>query len=874
MSLVPGTRLGPYEIVALIGAGGMGEVYRARDSRLGRDVAIKVLPPSFADDPDRRARFEREAQSVAALSHPNVIAIFDTGIHDSQLYVVMELLGGQTLRDRLSAGAMPVRKAVDAGVQIARGLGAAHGKGIIHRDLKPENIFIVDDGQVKILDFGLARQAAAPDQAGVAATMAMTAMTGAGTVLGTVGYMAPEQVRGQMADARADLFALGAVLYEMVSGQRAYQRDTAADTMTAILTQDPPELAGSRPDLSPALERIIRHCLEKNANERFQNARDVAFALEALSGSNISASGAEAVVTSPVRRPRTGRILTAVGAGALILGVAAGYLGRGRASATPAIADVSYQPVSFEDGFVFAARFTPDSRTVVYSANWDNQPHGVYVTSLESLDYRPVGFPGADLLGISKSGDLALLAGSAITGGNDYQRIGTLVKASLTGGAPRAELEGVRFADFGPNNTMAVVREDQRRQTVEFPVGQVLAEVPLVTSQVALGRTAFATPRVSPNGEYVAFFDLRVSSASALKVRIFNRAGKQVAESPPFSDWWSLAWTPSNEVWYAAAEVSGSQTAIFGLDVTGRSRTVFRAPGAITLHDISSQGDVLASFDRGSDRIELLDRQVAMPQDRSWRGGGRLAAISRGHALLINGAGDSGGPLGSVYFWPPAESQPIRLASGRGLALSPDGRQALVVSQQSPPAISIVPTGAGQTRAVDLGPIESVSWAGWSAGGRLVIQVERPGSARVTYLLSGDGRDPVAILPAGTLLRGNGGNLIASDGAHIIAFDGLGQMVLCSLATTPCQRVPGAEAGDEVAGWSEDGRSVFVYPRTAASMRVDRLDTASGRRSVWKPIHTLRPAVNAQFVMAAPDGTIAYGYARAASQLYVIKGLK
>ena len=273
MSLATGIRLGPYEIVAPVGAGGMGEVYRAKDARLGRDVAIKVLPTSVADDPDRRARFEREAQAVAALSHPNVIAIFDTGVHEGRLYVVMELLAGQTLRERLTtsstagAAAIPVRKAVDIAVQIARGLAAAHDKHIVHRDLKPDNVFLLDDGQVKILDFGLARQAASANQADATRTMAET---DPGTVMGTVGYMAPEQVRGLPVDARADLFAFGAVLYEMVSGRRAFQRDTAADTISAILNADPPELATTRAYIAPAPDRIVRHCLEKTPPSGFR----------------------------------------------------------------------------------------------------------------------------------------------------------------------------------------------------------------------------------------------------------------------------------------------------------------------------------------------------------------------------------------------------------------------------------------------------------------------------------------------------------------------------------------------------------------------------------------------------------------------------
>ena len=303
MSLETGARLGPYEVVAAIGAGGMGEVYRARDTRLGRDVAIKVLPPAFAADAERRARFEREAQTVAALSHPQIVSLFDTGVHENQIFVVMELLEGETLRERLTNGALTVRKAVECAVQLARGLAAAHDKGLVHRDLKPENIFLLADGHVKILDFGLARSAGG-ENSGSGATETVAALTDPGLVMGTIGYMAPEQVRGRAVDGRADLFAFGAVLYEMLTGARAFHRDTPADTMSAILKEDAPELASVRSDLPPALDRILRHCLEKNPGERFQSARDVAFALEALSGS--AATTVVATQSGPTERPRRG----------------------------------------------------------------------------------------------------------------------------------------------------------------------------------------------------------------------------------------------------------------------------------------------------------------------------------------------------------------------------------------------------------------------------------------------------------------------------------------------------------------------------------------------------------------------------------------
>ena len=292
-----GRTIGPYQILAELGRGGMGEVYRARDTRLDRDVAIKVIPAALARDPDRVARFEREARSVAALSHPNILTIHDTGTDGDTLYVVMELLDGETLGDRLKQGPVPVRKACEFGALIARGLAAAHEKGIVHRDLKPDNIFLTSDGQVKILDFGLARALTEP----TGASETRAAITDAGSVLGTVGYMAPEQVRGLAADARADLFALGVVLHEMLSGQRTFLKGTAAETMTAILNEDAPDLlSGARP-VPPALDRIVRHCLEKNPAERFQTARDVAFALDALSGSTASAAGAPQAVSGSRR---------------------------------------------------------------------------------------------------------------------------------------------------------------------------------------------------------------------------------------------------------------------------------------------------------------------------------------------------------------------------------------------------------------------------------------------------------------------------------------------------------------------------------------------------------------------------------------------
>ncbi len=436
MPIQPGTRLGPYEVVALLGAGGMGEVYRAHDARLRRDVAVKVLPESVARDPERRARFEREAKAVAALSHPNVLAIFDTGSHDGQIYAVTELLEGETLRERLKSGALPVRKAIEWAVQIARALDAAHDKQLIHRDLKPENVFLLADGRLKILDFGLARQAPATE----GATESFAAVTDAGTVLGTVGYMAPEQVRAQPTDARADLFAFGAVLYEMLTGQRAFRRDTPAETLTAILREEPPDLARIRGDLPPALERIVLHCLEKNPHERFQTARDVAFALETLSETG-SAVGAAA--GAPATRPvRVLAVVAIVVCALVVIGLAMSRWGSSRESRTgaaPPIAIGTASQVTADDGLEIDPALSPDGKLLAYAAGKATQMRifirpvagGRTLTLSEggtAVEYRPRWSPdGSQILFLTPNG--ASVA-SALGGTSQHVASGPLDSAA------------------------------------------------------------------------------------------------------------------------------------------------------------------------------------------------------------------------------------------------------------------------------------------------------------------------------------------------------------------------------------------------------------------------------------------------------------
>src|SRR6266571_2011421 len=365
MPIPAGTEFGDCEILAPLGAGAMGEVYRARDNSLGREVALKLLPEQLASDPDRLRRFEQEARAAAALSHPNIVAVYRFGTRNGNTpYLVTELLQGQTLRERLNQGPILVRKTVDYAVQIARGLAAAHDQGIVHRDLKPENIFLTRDGLVKILDFGLAKLRA-PEPSEMHSTIAIAGSTEPGMVLGTVGYMSPEQVRGLVADHRSDIFSLGTILYEMLSGSRAFQGATSADTMSAILKEEPAELSSAVRSLPPALARIVHRCLEKDPAERFQSARDLAFNLELLSREE---TGSGAAVALPTRKGRRWGI-AALGALALFGAAGLGFLARGLRPRAENSSPAELRRLTDFVGMEEFPALSPDGKSVAFTAD-------------------------------------------------------------------------------------------------------------------------------------------------------------------------------------------------------------------------------------------------------------------------------------------------------------------------------------------------------------------------------------------------------------------------------------------------------------------------------------------------------------------------
>ena len=861
MALSPGSRLGPYEILAPLGAGGMGEVYRARDERLKRDVAIKVLPASLSTDPDRLRRFEQEAQAAGVLNHPNITAVYDTGTHEGAPYVVQELLEGETLRSALAGGRLPLRKAIDYASQIARGLAAAHEKGIVHRDLKPENLFVTRDERVKILDFGLAKLTH-PEKPGVPLTEIPTQTVGTepGVVLGTVGYMSPEQVRGQSADHRSDIFSLGAILYEMVSGQRAFRGVSAADTMSAILREDPPDLSITNPHLPPGLDRIERHCLEKNPEHRFQSARDLAFDLDALSGVSGQAAASPIPVLSKSKWRAAG---AAVGTALLLLLVAAYFAGRlTERSTRPNLP--SYRQLTFRRGAIASARFAPDGQTIAFAAAWDGAPLQLFSTRPEFPESQPLGFPSGTLQAVSSQRELAVIAG----GRPDHHQIvwGTLSRVALAGGAPREIVENVAYADWAPDaNTLAVVRRVAGRVRLEFPVGKVLYE-----TSGWIGH-----PRISPAGDRIAFFDHPAWPDDRGSLAVVDFSGKKRTVSTGWESEEGLAWSPDgNEVWFTAA-TAGTERDLFAVTLAGRQRLVARVPGGMVLQDIFRDGRALVTRDTERIAAMFLAPGVDKERDLTWLDSSVPTDLSsRGDTLLFSEQGQGGGANYTACLRKTDGSPVVRLGDGLPYEMSPDGKWVVSAVPSTPEQAVLLPTGPGETRRLDRGVIENYFGASFFPDGkRILISGKEAGGGAGLYVQELSGGKPRRI--AGGLVFFNS-HLISPDGRTVVALDGGQRIVLVPVEGGSPRPLSGSEVGDEPLRWSDDG-AVFVAGQGNLPRDIFRVDVATGHRSLWKRLSPPDPAgVQALFrPVLTPDGkSYAYGCYRVLSDLYLVEGLK
>jgi serine/threonine protein kinase len=869
MPLSPGTRLGPYEIVSQLGQGGMGIVFRARDTKLERDVAVKVLPRNLAEDPDALSRFEREAKAVAALSHPNILAIHDFGREEGTVYAAMELLEGETLRQRLQEGALPPRKAVEVALEIAAGLAAAHDRAIVHRDLKPENVFLLGSGQVKVLDFGLARMDPVAPEGGDVPTLSLS--TEPGRVMGTVGYMAPEQVRGKAVDARADIFSFGAVLYEMLTGKRAFRGESPVETLNAILKDDPPSLFESSRTVSPALERIVRRCLEKRPEERFRTAHDLGIALDAISTSSTRSLSTEALAASEEAPARAAsRWIERVGlvlAGAVLAGGA--MAAWARLHPPPANGAAVFRWMSFS-GRDSSPAVSPEGRTIAFTSDRDGQPR-VWLKQVSGEGEAPLTTGPDDFPRFSPDGTQVLFArpdGAA----------NSLYRAAVLGGEARRLLEGATEGDWSPDGKrIAFLRlQSEAGQTVSA-VGVAAADGsdPREVAKVPGGMRA---PRWSPDGRTIAVVPvpgalLAGAQQGVVLVGVEDGAVRTVPAPDPRRNISAAAWAAGGEIVYLQAESvvsaagstallvrqdaatgkvvsqSWSPSSALVLDVLGDGRLVFdtRSPRQNLREATLSPG---AADGRWLSRGESTDRQPVYSPDGEWvafssnRGGGMnlwLVSTATGNLRRVTDA---------HVNWDPAftrDGKRLLWSSNRGgnfevWTADVDGSGPRQVTQDGGNAENPTATPDGK-------------WIAYSSGNpqKAGLWKIRPDGSGATQVVKGR-----VSLPD-----------LSPDGRHVVyrVFSGKYPAVLKVVRLEDGQAEPFEIAVDARrrttvtlgrARWMPDGKAIaFVGQDETGASGVYAQDFAPGRDTTYtrRKLAGFDPDVAAESFGVAPDGS-------------------
>lgn len=877
MSLAPGTKLGPYEIQALLGAGGMGEVYRARDTRLQRDVAVKVLPNSLATDKDRLRRFEQEARAVAALNHPNLLTVFDVGATpvDEEIagassvaatavaaspYIVSELLEGATVRERLSAGPLRERKALDYAIQIARGLAAAHERGIVHRDLKPENLFVTNDGRVKILDFGLAKLTEAAPADSDATLASLGSATQAGVVMGTIGYMSPEQVRGKPVDARSDIFSFGAVLYEMLAGRRAFQGDTAADLMSAILNHEPPEVSSTNHEISPTLDRIVHHCMEKDAQQRFQSAGDIAFQLGELSGVR-SSTASRAIAQADTTKKVQPWMLASIGALALVLLLAGTwFLARSTAYHDPPI----FSQLTFQQGWVDSARFLPNGQDFICASRWgSDSATGLYTGQIGSQGLRSLGVVAGSIASASPTGELLVIQNFQSIGPG-YVRVGTLARLALGGGAPRPVLDSVQYADWAPDGKdFAVVRfvPESHVYRLEYPVGKVLYETAGWISH----------PRFSRDGKRIAFLDHSTFGDDKGSVAVVDLRGDRKQLSGTYGSVQGLAWSPNgDEIWFSAVK-DGVYRSLFAATLGARERSLLSAPGTIDIQDALPDGRVLLA--EQSERHVLMVFTPDFPQGRDftwmdWAYGIRFSAD--GKQILF---GDQHSGAGYGAFLRNLDGSPaVRLGDGDPMDLSADGKWAISRTVASPNQLVLLPTGTGEARQLTHSNINHLG-ARWLTNEKIGSIGNEPGHPERTYLLDLNGNE-TPITPEGVRAVA-----ATSDGKYLLTINAdFSQYQLFPVDGGQPQPFPQLNKEDRPFDFTPDDTAVLVRRMAHdGSSEIWRVERVGDKRTLLHsiPLPGVRAVTTQLGAIASRDGkSFAYIYRPAISTEYLVQGIR
>ena len=850
-----------YLVLSLLGEGGMGQVYRAKDQTLGREVAIKVLHRSAAGGIGDLRRFEAEARLASVLNHPNIVTIYGVGEKSDLAYIAMELVHGRTLRELLSGSPLPTKACLDLAAQLADALSVAHARGIIHRDLKPENIMVTPEGRLKVLDFGIAKLQG-PREPG---TQTGTGIhTEDGRILGTVGYMSPEQAAGKRAVPASDQFSFGTILYEMVTGRQAWKRSTAAETLTAIIREDPPPIASAAPGTPTALRWIIERCLAKDPEERYGSTRDLARDLAnfrnhlgELSGADLPAKGAGGLAP---RLQSMRRLVIAIACAAALGAVILLLL-------SPPIrkpAPTDWTRIGSRRGIVWSGRFAPDGQTILYSAAWDGDTGRIYSTRPGSTETRALDLPPGKLLAISAKSEF--LFQRDVRFNSFFSQSGTLVRAPLDG-VGRDILENVQAADWSPDGTqLAVAREVAGKVRLEYPLGKTLFETDRRIGSV----------RVSRDGAWIAFCEGGGEvTIEALRV---SDGQRRVLSEGWFPGGMGLAWSADGrEIWFTPQkQVRDSSPPLLAVTLAGKLREVVRGPGQLRLYDIAADGRLLlARWDlqvgaRGTSPSSSQESELSVTDDSS------LVDLSRdGSTVLLHDRDE--------LFLRATDGSPSLRVSERfeGARLSPDGKWVLAISPEDSSPI-LIPVGAGEMRHIGKQECHGVEW--FPDGTRILCGLSTPeGKLRLHSVESTTGvatEIPLAEDAAADLHYSYSGPL-SPDGAFLPAVGHGGDYWIVPLAGGATRRIAGTDvsaARDTLpVGWSADGRRLFVHHEGAIPDRVETFDLATGRVAPWKELTLEDRAglVTIGPVRVAADGRAwAYSYVRVLSNLYVVDGLK
>jgi eukaryotic-like serine/threonine-protein kinase len=850
MPLSNGERLGSYVVLSPIDSGGMGEVYRGRDTRLNREVAIKILPEAFASHPDRLRWFERESKTLAALSHPNILAIFDVGTQDGTPYLVTELLHGQTLRECLRKGALPRRTVVEYGVQIARGLAAAHGKSIVHCDLKPANIFVTSDNQLKILDFGLAKPAPPRPENEAPASPTDDTET-IELVVGTASYMSPEHVKRVAVDARSDIFSFGAILYELLFGEVAFHRSSYVEIMNAVANDEPLKLAEQGSRLPSGWENILRRCLEKTPERRFQSASDLAFAIEKL---------AEQPTIPSTRKRSFAWGESVAGLTAVLALVVAGWWA---ANHFRKASDPTFRQLIFGRGYIGSARFTPDEHSVVYGAAFSGRPRQIYLTRLDGQSSRHMGLPSADILGISQHGQMAISLGRHNF--YNWMAIGILAVAPLAGGAPHALLADVCDGDIAADGkNLAIVRCGASMETLEFPIGRVLF------------RTSgwISIPRISPSGGAIAFLEHPLLGDDRGYVSIVDLNGQAKRLTEEFAGEDGLAWSSTNnEIWFTASSQSEPQI-LRAVNHSGRQRIILSTLTELSLRDIGKNGSVLLTSVRWSTEVAMGRRNATSIHtlDVVDENAGIHGIADDGKTAALVYSGTAGGQDYKTYVARFDTSEPILLGDGDPTGISPDGKWILSLVPSEPSRMILYPTEAGESRRLNVGPVRMITGVtSWSHdGSRVAFTGTEPGRPPRVFLLNLTSGAIQAITPEET-----SDPLLTPDGETVLVKNKSMAFVKYPIKGGEPEPTKGMVATDSPLQWDESGRTIYVWDRTLPA-RIYRLDPGTGKRDFWLEIAPTDPSgMLYGIVHITPDGqSYAYHFRRVLTNLFVAQNLR